>query len=263
VAFASLGSCQNTSSPTSAAPSGAPTSAAPSIAAPSGAPTSSPTLAPTLTWEDIDIKTIEANLTCGMKDVAYRQYDKMMPPFCVVIDDQYYVAFYPNVDDFTLLEVEDSFGAPWLDSPQNNPVYIRAEVGTKSSFWRTRSQGTGAGMLTVPFWTIVIEVTNGLVDTLTWDDSCPLCSSSDLCVEGRNCGVPHTSCGNAASDDNCNLQIYVAWFGTDVDGNYFTSSDKRLSRFRSGSLAGAYASALTKANNIAAIANPIPALTGR
>jgi len=203
------------------------------------------------------------NLTCGMKNIAYRQFDKMTPPLCIVIDDKSYVAFYPNVDDFTLVEVENSFGAPWLDSPQGDPVYIRAEVGTHSSFWRTRSQGSGAGKLTVPFWTLVIELADGLVSTITWDDSCPLCDSSDLCVEGRNCGVLHTSCGNTASDDNCNLQIYVAWFGTDVDGRYLTSSDKRLSRFRSGSLRGAYDSALKKANNIAAIANPIPALTGR
>jgi len=186
----------------------------------------------------------------------------MSPPICIVIDEKYYVPFYPNVDDFTLLEVQDSFNASWLDSPTNEPVYIRAEVGAKSSFWRTRSQGTGAGKITVPFWTLVIEVTNGLVDAITWDDSCPLCESSDLCVNQRNCGVAFSSCGNTVADNNCNLQIYVGWFGTDVNGEYFTSSDKRLSRFRSGSLVGAYNSALKKANNIATIANPIPTLTG-
>jgi len=198
-----------------------------------------------------------------MQNRAYRQFDKMSPPICVVIDDKNYVCFYPNVDDFTLLEVENSFNTPWLDSPSNDPVYVRVEVGAKTSFWRTRSQGTGAAKLTVPFWTIVIEMTNGLVDRLTWDDSCPLCESSDLCVSEKNCGVAHSSCGNTVSDNNCNLQIYVGWFGTDVNGEYMTSSDKRLSRFRSGSLRGAYDSALKKANNIATIANPIGTFSGR
>jgi len=184
----------------------------------------------------------------------------MNPPLCLVINGKNYVAFYPDVDDFTLLEVENSFNASWLDS-QDEPVYVRAEVGTKSSFWRTRSQGRGAGKITVPFWTLVIEMTDGIVDRLTWDDSCPLCSSSDLCVEAKNCGVAHSSCGNNAESNNCNLQIYLGWFGTDADGKYLTSSDKRLSRFRSGSLLGAYDSALKKANNIATIANPV-ALTG-
>lgn len=186
----------------------------------------------------------------------------MTPPLCVVINDNNYVAFYPDVDDFTLLEVENSFNASWLDSPDNDPVYIRAEVGTHSTYWRARSQMRGGRKITVPFWTLVVEITDGLVSKLTWDDSCPLCETSDLCVEERNCGVVHSSCGNSVDSNNCNLQIYLAWFGTDVDGKYMTSSDKRLSRFRSGSLRGAYDSALKKANNIATIANPIPTITG-
>jgi len=243
--------------PTTAAPSLAPTTGAPGTTAPSSAPTSSPTISPTVSWENIALSTIEMNLTCGMRNVAYRQFEKMTPPLCIVIDDVNYIAFYPNVDDFTLLEVQQSFGTAWLDNPQNEPVYIRAEVGAKSSYWRTRSQGLPPNKITVPFWTLVIEVTDGLVDKLTWDDSCPLCESSDMCVADRNCGVMHNTCGNTDADNNCNLQIYVSWFGTDADGKYFTSSDKRLSRFRSGSLRGAYDSALKKANNIATIANPV------
>lgn len=186
----------------------------------------------------------------------------MSAPLCIIINDESYLVFYPKVDEFTLLEVQDSFNTSWLDNLQNDPVYIRAEVSRKSSYWRTRSQGVGASKLTVPFWTLVVEMNEGQVVSLTWDDSCPLCESSDLCVESRSCGVAHSSCGQSAEANNCNLQIYLAWFGTDVDGNYLTSSDKRLSRFRSGSLRGAYDSALKKANNIAEIANPIGTITG-
>jgi len=31
----------------------------------------------------------------------------MSPPLCIVIDDKSYLVFYPQVDEFTLLEVQD------------------------------------------------------------------------------------------------------------------------------------------------------------
>ena len=50
-------------------------------------------------------------------------------------------------------------------------------------------------------------------------------------------------CGPTDEQTDCDLKIYVSWFGTDKDGNYLISAGKRLSAFRSWSLKSAYESA--------------------
>jgi len=247
----------STSSPTlspTEAPTQTPTQTPTRTPTLSLAPTLTPTFAPTFTWEAIPQGDI--NLTCGFASVGYTQFAKMKPPIAFIFNTfqtTKYAAFYPNVDDFTLLEIQNSFNQSWLDDPSGNPVYIRAEVGGVSSPWRLRGGGSGTSRTAVPFWTLIVQATNGVVTALTWDDSCyTLCANQALCVS-VNCGVAFNDC---AGTTNCNFQVYLGWFGTDSAGIPCTSADKRISQFRSGSLMGAYNSALSKANDIVAIATP-------
>jgi len=207
---------------------------------------------PTLTWDVIDPVEIERNLSCGLSNVAFRMYDDMPSPICIVIAETNYTMFYPVVDEFTLLEIDQSFNESWLDDPKD-VVYIRVEVGKKSSPWRRRSQINGGIRYTVPFLTLIIETVDGIVSKLYWDDSCGTCVSPSMCV-GQSCGVAYDGC---QSSYNCNLQIYVGWFGTDSRQDYMQSAGKRLSRFRGASLRGALNTALTATLNLAGNAKPI------
>jgi len=183
-------------------------------------------------------------------------YDNMASPICIVVSDTNYTMFYPVVDEFTLLEVDRSFNESWLDRPDDLPVFIRVEVGKHSSPWRMRSSVTGGIKYTVPFFTLIIEAHDGIVSSLYWDDSCFNCYSIGSQCVTRSCGVDHSGC---QTDYNCNLQIYVGWFGTDSEQAYFRSAGKRLSRFRGASLGGAVNTALTATLNLANNAQPIGA----
>jgi len=250
----SLSLAHNTTSPTTHAPSRAPTAPTPpTTSTPTSQPTTgAPTVSPTISWEDIDINEIERNLTCGLSNPAYRMYADMPSPICIVISDTNYTMFYPVVDDFTLLEIDASFNQSWLDRADNLPVYVRVEVGHKSSPWRMRSSVNEGIRYTVPYYTVIIETLVGIVSSIYWDDSCFNCDPT-MCVS-KSCGVATDGC---QSSYNCNLQIYVGWFGTDSKNGYMTSAGKRLSRFRGASLHGAVSTALTATLNLASNAKPI------
>jgi len=179
----------------------------------------------------------------------------MNSPICVVVSDTNYTMFYPTVDQFTLLEIVNSFNQSWLDREDGLPVYVRVEVGKKSSPWRMRSSVNSAGVrYTVPFLTLIIETANGYVDDLYWDDSCFNCDDPTTMCVTKTCGVETDSCQVSV---NCDLQIYVGWFGTDSNQAYFRSAGQRLSRFRGASLRGAFSTALTTTLNLAQGAKPI------
>lgn len=110
-----LGVGDATQSPTRAPSTATPTApTAPTTQAPTNAPTTAvPTFSPTITWEDIDVAEIERNLTCNLANVPYKIYETMKSPMCIVVSDTNYTMFYPIVDEFTMLEIENSFNQSW------------------------------------------------------------------------------------------------------------------------------------------------------
>jgi len=100
--------------------------------------------------------------------------------------------------------------------------------------------------LVVPFHTIVIKMNNGVIQEIDWDDDDSLCSS-DASVDG-NCGIDITTCvgassysaSNTAGSTDCDFKIYVSWSGTDSDGTFLDSSQRRLSQFRQWSINAVY-----------------------
>jgi hypothetical protein len=100
-----------------------------------------------------------------------------------------------------------------------------------------------------PYLTAIIDVANGVVQGIAWDNACVFCSS-DLCLENtfnfagqpatdltgqsKGCYLEKATC-NALKFENgttdCDIQLYVVWTGTDVKGQVFQSSANRFSAF--------------------------------
>lgn len=116
-----------------------------------------------------------------------------------------------------------------------------------------------------PYLTAIIDVEDGIVRGIAWDNACVFCSK-DRCVENtfnfagvstadlvpplkentegcflevNECdkiqselGQKNDTAGYAAVGANlCDLNLYVVWTGTDVDGNPFQSSSSRFGAF--------------------------------
>ena len=101
-----------------------------------------------------------------------------------------------------------------------------------------------------PFLTAIINVNQGVVQGITWDDACVFCSK-DECERNTfdfngnmgsesefqqpvgGCFVTKEQCDTAVQEGrtDCDLVLYVVWSGTDANGNGFQSSANRFSEF--------------------------------
>eukprot|EP00741_Cyanophora_paradoxa_P023529 tig00021589_g22731.t1 len=105
----------------------------------------------------------------------------------------------------------------------------------------------------VQFWTAIVELENGRVVNINWDDSCDTCAI-DNCVKsadgsGGNCGVPASQCGTTGVLEKCDPKIYLAWKGTDKAGKYLTSYGNSFTRYRAFSIGGLWNQAYTIGQN--------------
>jgi hypothetical protein len=166
------------------------------------------------------------------------------------------IIFFPTVDEFSMLEVADSYGNPIIDPPVTNAntvntpedlfninyyadMQVQVEAGGMASMPKRRlklNPSTNKFDAVVPFWTVVIRLRDGKVTEIKWDDGCFTCGKN-LCVDDF-CAVPRESyCIKPGTADEstkeCDVKIYVAWIGTDRNGEYLTSASKRMSRFES------------------------------
>jgi len=197
--------------------------------------------------------------------------------------DVEYFRFYfsPTVDDFTKLEISDSWIIPRpaegpctaCGDPENavacadctdnllrtftNPsIHIQSQK--KLSYIREYRGTNGNGeAVTFPYMTVVIDVTMGEIQSITWDKGCTFCTPSQ-CVDNERefdgtmrgskegdkgepskaCMVEDPDCFNGGDvAAHCPLQVYVVWTGTDADGLYLTSSEMRFSSYKDYSLA--------------------------
>jgi hypothetical protein len=110
--------------------------------------------------------------------------------------------------------------------------------------------------LVYPYLTAIIDVKDGEVIGITWDDACVFCGS-DKCEENtldfngveatqkssgqptKGCYITQEDCNTVVAEDSrtdCDLLIYVVWTGTDSDGKTFQSAANRFSNFPSQEL---------------------------
>ena len=95
-----------------------------------------------------------------------------------------------------------------------------------------------------------MDVEEGVVRGIAWDDACVFCEKSQCVantynfdgslatsdqinqpVDGCYFSVPDCIVFQKTGNTACDLKLYVVWTGTDVDGKSLLSSDSRFSMF--------------------------------
>ena len=87
------------------------------------------------------------------------------------------------------------------------------------------------------------------VQGITWDDGCYLCQESackantyiapgellkgERYGSGKACFTPKSEC--EANPAQCDLVVYVVWTGTDREGRFLHSANRRFSQFQAHS----------------------------
>ena len=140
-------------------------------------------------------------------------------------------------------------------SRKQNPgtTFYVESMGVVATYKKTYISHCGGGIV-FPIITAVITADRGTVTDVYWDDGCYLCADDGNTAEssmgcmpnaytlqgkattvadglGKDCGLTRDKC-LTKSDTFCDLNLYVVWTGTDMNGNYFRSAGKRFSRFR-------------------------------
>jgi len=117
-----------------------------------------------------------------------------------------------------------------------------------------------------PHLTAIINVVDGKVDGILWDETCVFCSN-DKCLENtlffngteahlkepsRGCYKTTRECDDLhrAGGNDCDLTVYFTWTGTDVKGNPLLSSNKRFSMFNPKQIQDAFKDSLPDFSNI-------------
>ena len=144
----------------------------------------------------------------------------------------------------------------------------------------SRTEAATTCATTVPVLTLVVHMTDGTVDWVMWDETpcnaCGLeqcvatgCSGYGRCRCGpdgtcdafldkngmpnsedgfrlfKECAAKDDECAGKTDDEGrnpCDLRVYLAWDGTDKNGQVLKSSGLRLSRFKSYSAKNIYQS---------------------
>lgn len=140
--------------------------------------------------------------------------------------------------------------------------------------------GAVADITTLPVYTMIVSMADGVVTDIGWDDGCFFCAENgDDCVKSAlnattstlidsdtfvgcrstadTCYPPARPLPNATAGDGgnstgnatltlspCDLKVFVTWTGTDKNGQYLTSAGQRFSRYRAFGIATMYQSAL-------------------
>lgn len=208
----------------------------------------------TITSNDTNWNSFPDPCSYGRAVAAVTGGNQMPDPICMMMGGAVEYAalqksyWYSTVDTFSLYDIRDSLRGGDSSNYWDCASRIAFSYGSNINSSPKRrfgfySDGTANSYcnMVVPFWTLIINVNNGAVSSLTWDDDCSTCDSTH-CIDG-NCAVDIVNCDFYGGPTNCDIKVYVAWSGTDTDGYYFTSEQSTLSRFRQWSIAGAFSSA--------------------
>lgn len=160
------------------------------------------------------------------------------------------VLITPDADDFSRFSVKGSWNSSTiildpLLTTFGTEVGVHVESLGKYSFQKAFRKADEEK--TFPLHTAIIDVDQGEVTGISWDDGCHFCGSSDCELNtytysgelakdsGKDCYWLDSECPEEGIEGSvsslCQLTVYVVWTGTDSKGNYFTSSAKRLSMY--------------------------------
>jgi len=228
----------------------------------------------------------------GSNDFPFQRRDTS-PPICFVFGEcdqspqpnaTYFtplwkIAFWPQQDIFTLLQVfnafsngqfnltyNDTFGHQQFEKVQlmnSTKLAMQIEIGDKTTgaqpfySFPCEPENPQVGCSIVPFFTAIITVDGRRATSIAWDNAGCFSCNGPACISGPGssfCGIDYNSrClgPNTDGTTDCDPKVYLGWFGQDSNGAYLTSAGQRLSAFRSYSLAAAYNSAADTAQSAA------------
>jgi hypothetical protein len=109
----------------------------------------------------------------------------------------------------------------------------------------------------IPVFNVVIKVEKGVIYDIVWDNDCFSCLTSSDCLNNTDITylndtsikVYENNCKSklctldADNSFNCDPKFYITWFGTDIKGKQFKSSNLSMSRFRQYAVGSLYNSA--------------------
>jgi len=166
---------------------------------------------------------------------------------CIVVGGVFKMLFYPKVEDFSLLQIVtlNSTTQRVVGVWDSLDLWIQVEFSDGVSPVKLRANRDSNGhVFVVPFWTVIVQLNNGALDFIWWDDGCFGCGGAQ-CINDF-CGIDSNSCKPDGESD-CDVKMYVGWTGTDDTGRFLVSAGKRLSRFRQWSVSSAYDNAYATA----------------
>lgn len=177
-------------------------------------------------------------------------------------------AFKPVADEYSKLTLPGSYKKFVMDKEitfldeDNTDKGITAHVSVqkKVSFLKMYREKTSGRIY--PHLTIIVDVNEGVVEGMAWDDGCVFCSS-DRCEQNtysfngdmytdlpptKACYLEKDECDDIVNKGGteCDLTLHVVWEGTDKNGKVLTSSNKRFSAFEPKQMKDQFTDALNK-----------------
>mmetsp|Transcript_50151 Transcript_50151/g.76277 ORF Transcript_50151/g.76277 Transcript_50151/m.76277 type:complete len:280 (+) Transcript_50151:128-967(+) len=163
--------------------------------------------------------------------------------------------FQPIADDYSRFHVPRSFNNLMIEgsAPRvfeifgNKNITVHAASQSALSFQKRYSDGFAK---IYPHLTAIIDVKDGVVKGIAWDDACIFCgkgtcedntfdfngnlgNAEDFGQPVGGCYLKEDECIESvtAGGTDCDLLLYVVWTGTDANGLAFQSSSYRFSAF--------------------------------
>ena len=168
--------------------------------------------------------------------------------------------FRPKADEYSRFHVPNSFeqlvllqdsGVGSLFNGADITVSLQSQKALSfQKRYYERSEDSEQSSKIFPFMTAIIDVEDGVVKGIAWDDACLYCGN-DRCEENtfdfngnqgnskdfdqptKSCYYGENKCLEFVSDEktDCDIVLHVVWTGTDKNGKSFMSSSSRFSAF--------------------------------
>eukprot|EP00924_Labyrinthula_sp_SR-Ha-C_P004155 snap_masked-scaffold_3-processed-gene-15.55-mRNA-1 protein AED:1.00 eAED:1.00 QI:0/-1/0/0/-1/1/1/0/211 len=154
------------------------------------------------------------------------------------LNETIYLPAQLRVDDFSRISLNLNSTSSSFDLENSN--FIHFGVQKESTIFKKKL--FLASQYSVTQITVVIELDEGNVDSIYFDDGCFSCSkncfenafdysSNSVSVSGRSSGKDCFLDLSSDEESQDELSIYFVWKGTDKDGKTLSSYNKRLSNF--------------------------------
>jgi len=227
------------------------------------------------------INNLNSNGSAQWPGQLFPPYSRLeRPPLAVVIAGAAFVnasIFYPSIDQLQLLQIQQSAHQTFLSFSSSTRIVVEMPGNVLTN---SRTRISPDCQLIVPFFTLIINLSDGYPDDAAWQDDCSTCSEEYYVYSDDgscNCGVPKYSCinptraasSNITASDNalpvnsidCDLKFYVAYSGSDKNGNVLTSSSRTIKIFRKYSINDLYKNIVNNYDNFDGIDNSFSGCT--